>query len=115
MLEHYTYRVTWSAEDQEHVGLCAEFPSLSFLAASHAEALAGIRALVRDVLEDMGTSGEQVPAPFADRKHSGRFVVPRGPCAPMHKNVAHPARLCCLLGLRRESPWARGFLAHRAI
>ena len=41
MLEHYTYRVTWSAEDQEHVGLCAEFSSLSFLAASHAEALAG--------------------------------------------------------------------------
>ena len=103
MLDHYTYRVTWSAEDQEHVGLCAEFPSLSFLAASHAEALAGTRALVRDVLEDMGTSGEQAPAPFADRKYSGRFVVARGPCAPMHKNVAHPARLCCLLGLRRES------------
>ena len=60
------------------MGLCAEFPSLSFLAASHAEALAGIRALVRDVLEDMGTSGEQTPAPFADRKYSGRFVVPRG-------------------------------------
>ena len=58
MLDHRTYRVTWSAEDQEHVGLCAEFPSLSCLAASHTEALAGIRALVRDVLEDMGTSGE---------------------------------------------------------
>jgi hypothetical protein len=23
--DHYTYRVTWSAEDGEHVGLCAEF------------------------------------------------------------------------------------------
>lgn len=22
---HYTYRVTWSAEDGEHVGLCGEF------------------------------------------------------------------------------------------
>lgn len=30
--DHYTYRVTWSAEDGEHVGLCAEFPSLSWLA-----------------------------------------------------------------------------------
>ena len=58
MPDRYTCHVTWSAEDQEHVGLCAEFPSLSCLAASHAEALAGIRALVRDVLEDMGTSGE---------------------------------------------------------
>ncbi len=26
---HPTCRVTWSAEDGEHVGLCAEFPSLS--------------------------------------------------------------------------------------
>ena len=86
MLDHYTYRVTWSAEDQEHVGLCAEFPSLSCLAASHAEALAGIRALVRDVLEDMGTSGEQVPAPFADRKYSGRFVVRVPP--EVHRSLA---------------------------
>lgn len=28
------YRVTWSEEDQEYVGLCAEFPSLSWLAES---------------------------------------------------------------------------------
>ena len=31
MSDHYTYRITWSAEDNEHVGLCAEFPSLSWL------------------------------------------------------------------------------------
>ena len=86
MLDHYTYRVTWSAEDQEHVGLCAEFPSLSFLAASHATALAGIRALVRDVLEDMGTTGEQAPSPFADRKYSGRFVVRVPP--EVHRSLA---------------------------
>ena len=49
-------------------------------------ALAGIRALVRDVLEDMGTSGEQVPAPFADRKYSGRFVV-RVP-SEVHRSLA---------------------------
>ena len=29
--DHYTYRVTWSGEDREYVGLCAEFPSLSWL------------------------------------------------------------------------------------
>ncbi|MGV7292077.1 antitoxin HicB, partial [Mycobacterium kansasii] len=28
---HYTYRVEWSPEDGEWVGLCAEFPSLSWL------------------------------------------------------------------------------------
>ena len=75
MSEHYTYRVTWSSEDQEHVGLCAEFPSLSWLAPSPEEALAGIRDLVRDVLEDLAASDEAAPGPFADRKYSGRFVV----------------------------------------
>ena len=30
--DKYTYRVTWSEEDQEYVGLCLEFPSLSWLA-----------------------------------------------------------------------------------
>ena len=24
--DRYTYRVTWSEDDQEYVGLCAEFP-----------------------------------------------------------------------------------------
>ncbi len=27
--EKYTYRVMWSDEDEEFIGLCAEFPSLS--------------------------------------------------------------------------------------
>ena len=32
MYDKYSYRVTWSEEDQEYVGLCAELPSLSYLA-----------------------------------------------------------------------------------
>ena len=28
--KQYTYRVKWSAEDNGYVGLCAEFPSLSW-------------------------------------------------------------------------------------
>jgi len=30
--DRYTYRITWSEDDNEYVGLCAEFPSLSWLA-----------------------------------------------------------------------------------
>jgi hypothetical protein len=45
-INHYTYRVTWSAEDNEHVGLCAEFPSLSWLAPTPDKALSGIRRVV---------------------------------------------------------------------
>ena len=29
--DRYTYRVTWSEEDNEYVGLCAEFPGTGFL------------------------------------------------------------------------------------
>ena len=32
IFDKYTYRVTWSEEDIEYVGLCAGFPSLSWLA-----------------------------------------------------------------------------------
>ena len=71
MDDHYTYRVTWSAEDGEHLGLCAEFPSLSWLAPTPDEALSGIRELVNGVLVDMRADGESPPAPLA----SGQFMV----------------------------------------
>ena len=74
-VDHYTYRVTWSSEDSEHVGLCAEFPSLSWLAASPEQALAGIRRLVAECVADMISASEQVPEPLADRRYSGEFRV----------------------------------------
>ena len=73
--DRYTYRVTWSEEDQEYVGLCAEFPSLSWLAATHEAALKGIRASVKEAVGDMSANAESVPEPFATRTYSGRFVV----------------------------------------
>ncbi|SCC92874.1 Putative HicB family protein (fragment) [Thiomonas sp. X19] len=44
-VDHYTYRVAWSPEDGVHVGLCAEFPSLSWLASTPEAALKGIGKL----------------------------------------------------------------------
>ncbi len=41
-IKHYTYRVTWSPDDGEHLGLCAEVPSLSWLASTPEAALRGI-------------------------------------------------------------------------
>ena len=61
MTDHYTCRVTWSAEDGEHLGLCAEFPSLSWLAPTPDEALSGIQELVNGVLADMRADGESPP------------------------------------------------------
>jgi hypothetical protein len=51
--DHFTYRVTWSLEDREHVGLCAEFPSLSWLDVTPEGALAGIRQIVAEVVLDV--------------------------------------------------------------
>ena len=73
--EHYTYRVTWSSEDGEFVGLCAEFPLLSWLASSQEDAFSGIRQLVADSVADMESNNEQPPEPMAVRAYSGRFMV----------------------------------------
>ena len=84
--DHYTYRVTWSEEDKEYVGLCAEFPSLSWLAGSPESALKGIRRVVADVVNDMQASGESVPKPIASKNYSGKFVVRVPP--EVHRNLA---------------------------
>jgi len=73
--EKYTYRVIWSEQDQEHVGLVAEFPSLSWLAATPAEALNGITKLVAEVLADMAKSKETPPEPLSLQKFSGNIAV----------------------------------------
>ena len=73
--DRYTYRVTWSEDDSEHVGLCAEFPSLSWLAPTPEESLKGVRGVVADVVSDMEANGEPLPEPLALRRYSGKFVV----------------------------------------
>ena len=73
--DHYTYRVTWSADDDEYVGLCAELPSLSWLAETPESALKGIRNIVADVIEDMKNNKEKIPEPIAIKNYSGKFMV----------------------------------------
>jgi predicted HicB family RNase H-like nuclease len=73
--DRYTYRVTWSEEDDEYIGLCAEFASLSWLARTPEEALTGIRSVVAEVASDMQHSGERLPEPLATKRFSGRFMV----------------------------------------
>lgn len=72
---HYTYRVTWSAEDGEYVATCLEFPSLSWLAESRGDAIDGLERMVAEVVDDMTDNGEDVPQPLSERKFSGTFNV----------------------------------------
>ena len=73
--DHYTYRVTWSEDDHEYVGLCAEFPSLSWLSSTPESALKGIRDVVAHVVKDMKARGEEIPEPIALKHFSGKFMV----------------------------------------
>lgn len=85
-IDYYTYKVTWSPKDNEHVGLCVEFPSLSWLAPSAEDALAGIKKVVADVVKDMHAAGEKVPEPLSTKQYSGKLVVRIPP--ECHKRLA---------------------------
>jgi predicted HicB family RNase H-like nuclease len=84
--DKYTYRVTWSEEDSEYVALCAEFPSLSWLASSPESALKGIRKLVDEVISDLHANNEPVPDPISVKQFSGKFMVRIPP--EVHRNLA---------------------------
>jgi predicted HicB family RNase H-like nuclease len=73
--DRYTYRVTWSNEDSEYVGLCAEFPSVSWLAKSPELALRGVRKTVGEIASDMQRNNEKIPQPISLKHYSGKFVV----------------------------------------
>lgn len=84
--DRYTYRVTWSGEDGEYVGLCAEFPSLSWLADSPEASLQGIRNLIAEVILDMQSNNEPIPQPLAVKRYSGKFTVRIPP--DVHRSLA---------------------------
>lgn len=77
--DRYSYGIIWSEEDKEYVGLCTEFPSLSWLDETPEDALKGIRAIIADVVIDMRSTGEEIPAPISDySSHKNRLqLVPQ--------------------------------------
>jgi predicted HicB family RNase H-like nuclease len=87
--KQYTYRVIWSEEDKEFVGLCAEFPGLSWLDADQSAAFTGVVSLVEQTLADMEASKESVPNPLSLQKFSGKFMVRTTP--EVHRRLAMQA------------------------
>lgn len=64
MTDKYSYIITWSSKDEEWIGQCIEFPSLSWLAPEARDSLAGIQDVVTLVVADMKSNGEIVPEPL---------------------------------------------------
>jgi len=87
--DRYTYRVTWSEDDSEYIGLCIEFPSLSWLERTPEAALKGIRKVVAQAVADLEANGEPVPEPIAIKTYSGRFMVRIPP--ELHRRLASEA------------------------
>ncbi len=88
-VDKYTYRVMWSEEDHEYVGLCSEFPSLSWLIPKSEAALKGIQALVKSTVKDMAKNDEHIPEPLSAKKYSGKFMVRVPP--EVHRHLAMEA------------------------
>lgn len=87
--DRYAYRVTWSEEDQEYVGLCAEFPSLSWLAETPESAFLGIREVVSDAVLDMESNHESIPEPISVKHYSGKLSLRIPP--ELHRRLAAQA------------------------
>jgi len=85
-VDKYSYRVMWSEEDGEFIGLCAEFPSLSWPAPTSEEALKGIRSVVEECILDMVRNNEDIPVPISTRRYSGKFMVRVPP--EIHRHLA---------------------------
>ncbi|MFM0673142.1 hypothetical protein [Paraburkholderia sediminicola] len=55
------YRVEWSADDNQYVGLCDGFPSLSWLENTPEAALVGIHQIVEQTISELLREGEPIP------------------------------------------------------
>lgn len=84
--DRYTYRLVWSATDEEFIATVVEFPSLSWIAESREKALRGLTSLVEEVIQDMKHEGEEIPKPWNEREFSGKFNLRLG--SELHRAIA---------------------------
>lgn len=84
--KRYSYRVSWSQEDEAFVGTVAEFPGLSFVGDSQTEALHGIVSTVEDALAILSEEGRTPPVPFGERRYSGHLSLRIAP--EQHQRIA---------------------------
>ena len=75
--DRYTYRVTWSDEDEKLVGLCAEFGLRSHLDDTPGKAFSGIREVVEVAVKASDEAGAPITEPLPPRRYRGRYIVER--------------------------------------
>jgi predicted HicB family RNase H-like nuclease len=85
-VDHYTYRVQWSPDYGEYIGVCIELPYLRREAPTAEQAVAAIEQATREHVDAMRRTGEAAPAPLYERHYSGTFVVRTSP--ELHARLA---------------------------
>ena len=86
LVEKYTYRVEWSAEDKTHIARCVEFPSLATHGETVEEALHEIEKVVEETLKWMKEDGEEFPEALSTKKYKGNLTL-RVP-SDVHRKLA---------------------------
>jgi antitoxin HicB len=78
-VQNYSFHVAWSVEDEKYVATSAEFPGLSGLGYTAADALGELSAAIDVAVEALFEDGEPVPQPRVVQEYSGqlRLRLPR--------------------------------------
>ena len=66
--------------------MCAEFPSLSYLADTPANDVSALQNLVDEMIVDMQNNNEPIPQPLSERQYSGKFNIRIPPA--LHRALA---------------------------
>lgn len=66
-ITRYTYKVSWSEDEQQYVATVAEFPSLSWPAPDSRSAYIGILDAVGKLVDEMEAEGKDLPTPLGER------------------------------------------------
>jgi predicted HicB family RNase H-like nuclease len=78
LVDHYTYRMEWSKEDDTHIARCLEFPSLAAHGDTSEKALTEIKKAVKASIKWMKEEKEEIPEPLGEADYSGNYALRMG-------------------------------------
>jgi predicted HicB family RNase H-like nuclease len=74
-MERYSYNVFWSDDDDGYIAVSPEFPRLSGFGKTAEAALAELRGVLEEAVEQYKEEGWPLPVPQTQGEHSGQFRV----------------------------------------
>lgn len=75
LLNKFTYRAEWSAEDRTYIACCIELPSIKAHADSAEGAIKEVKVPISVALETMLKDKETPPEPLGSRSYKGNLTL----------------------------------------